>query len=85
MFHVVSETNPKKIMEINGVWIGSCSMCRTCVNYITSKHSWALNLKWKTINKSGQLMSAIPDDPQPSFGEMKLIRYIEREKVKKLN
>jgi len=71
MFHIVNENNPKKIIKIGDVWISYCFMCKTCVEYLNTHHSWAFNLKWKTFDDSGNLTSAIPINPVLSFGKIK--------------
>lgn len=71
MFHIVSEHNPKKIIKIGDVWLSYCFMCKNCVDYLNTQHSWALNLKWKTFNNEGELICAIPENPVLSFGKLK--------------
>jgi hypothetical protein len=83
MFHVVDENNPKRIIKIGDRWIGSCVMCKACVDMIESRYPWALKLKWRTLDSDGNFKSGIPENPILSFGAMRNEQYLKFQKTEK--
>ena len=81
MFRIVKESNPKKVLKIGNTWITTNYMCKSCYDMLKSKFKYGLNLKWKTIDENGKLISAIPENPTYSFGVIKKIKIDQTKRL----